>query len=571
MNFSLRPLLISIAIAIAGVALYFGTWWNDPPNVPVEFEASSADYRSPLRVENLGWLGAGTPGDSWKPRRDLPAWPVPDPMDWGADPFDDRNWLSQLEAWRVIDSALSAFYRKGEASPLADAIPMVLAWGPHYRRADEMAKRRMDLNAGQRSLRLSLLIDAFRTGGVDLTDSERDELFDLAKDHAEYLQRPGVMTLNNHGIFEVAGLGRLCEVAADQSWCADGHRVAEEHFDRLVDSQFDEHGVHREHAPSYHFFALTVIERLNLVDLFESGRGRERIELAEEMMGWLVYPDGRYIEVGDSSGQGERLANAANHTACLNADDCYAISPTWRSGYGIVRTLPDEADDEASMLFMMGMRYSLVHKHADDLSFELIEAGRKLLVDSGMYGYENDEYRVYTSSDVAHNTVGLADHAFHPQDLQPFGSALSEPRIENDAFVMAGKIERADLFTQSRTLTYRPSRSLIVRDDLSSDEQRVYASRLHFDRSLNVELEETTAFADLGSGRRMRVDLLDEDCTLSMHRGEKDPHRGWQGGDEYLEIHPTTMVEAQCPGTNRSVTWLVTFNERERARILSSL
>lgn len=53
----------------------------------------------------------------------------------------------------------------------------------------------------------------------------------------------------------------------------------------------------------------------------------------------------------------------------------------------------------------IGPDYQPGHGHCDTLSFELSIDGRRVVVDSGTYGYENDELRAYLRSTAAHNTV----------------------------------------------------------------------------------------------------------------------------------------------------------------------
>ncbi len=47
------------------------------------------------------------------------------------------------------------------------------------------------------------------------------------------------------------------------------------------------------------------------------------------------------------------------------------------------------------------------HSHADIFSYELSYKGKRFIVDSGNYNYENDEYRKYCRSTAAHNTVTI--------------------------------------------------------------------------------------------------------------------------------------------------------------------
>ncbi len=55
----------------------------------------------------------------------------------------------------------------------------------------------------------------------------------------------------------------------------------------------------------------------------------------------------------------------------------------------------------------LGPDYQPGHAHCDMLSFELCIDGRRVVVDSGVHGYDDDETRHYLRSTAAHNTVTL--------------------------------------------------------------------------------------------------------------------------------------------------------------------
>ena len=74
-------------------------------------------------------------------------------------------------------------------------------------------------------------------------------------------------------------------------------------------------------------------------------------------------------------------------------------------GYVIVRSDWAIPSDEASMIFIQGGFFNPTHRQADDFSFEWFEHGRKILSDSGQYGYTRDKWERYFDSTRAHNTI----------------------------------------------------------------------------------------------------------------------------------------------------------------------
>ena len=55
----------------------------------------------------------------------------------------------------------------------------------------------------------------------------------------------------------------------------------------------------------------------------------------------------------------------------------------------------------------IGPDYQPGHAHGDLLSFELSLAGRRVIVDAGVHGYDGDPLRAWCRSTRAHNTVEI--------------------------------------------------------------------------------------------------------------------------------------------------------------------
>lgn len=496
----------------------------------------------------------------WRPRVDLEPWPIPEPINWREDPFGDRNWFAQFHGWRMMDPYLRAFKVAGDASNLSRIVPWMTAWPDFRKTAPPQEQKTLGALGGMRVTRLALLLDGYRSGALELSGDERDVLYALAEEDAAWLMTPGNIALMNHAYFQVFGLELIGRVLHGEPWADRARDVALETFGRLISAQFTDEGVHVENSPCYHFYALDQIKRAGAMENFSSPELNVLLGRAWDVLPWLSFPDGQYADIGDCTGKGQPLRDAADNTVWLD-DTYFGVAPFWRSGYGIVRTLPEVPIDQSSMLLVVGTSMSHTHSHADKLSLELFEFGKRILVDTGKYGYTRDNMRSYVESAVAHNTVGLTTHPVRRADVTLGGTRLSEPRIEEGAFMLGGTVDwstRHYAFRHERQLTYRPGQSMVIQDTLSSDQWQQYASRLHFDRSLEVKLDGRVLTADI-EGHEMRVELVDGDGQVSLHRGEHDPVMGWQSVG-YLKMEPTTMVEAICPGQNRTITWLITFS-----------
>jgi hypothetical protein len=209
------------------------------------------------------------------------------------------------------------------------------------------------------------------------------------------------------------------------------------------------------------------------------------------------------------------------------------------------------------MIFFMGMCHQLAHKHADDLSFELYDQGRKILVDGGKYSYNQNEWRKYFLSDAAHNTVGLWDSALSPNLVKPYGSALATPRIDANEIIFEGNVTKPR-FAQHRTLRFVPRKSLQIHDKLTSDRTNVYASYLHFAQGIELRLEGRAIVGRLQNGSTIAISLSQSDAAVRLFKGSLEPRLGWIS-PSYHKMEPTHTAVAVAEGNTRALTWNIEF------------
>lgn len=492
--------------------------------------------------------------EGWQARSDAEPYLIPEPIAWGVDPFDDLNWVAQWHGWRPMDRFLNAYWFRGEHDGLRRIARWAVSWAAWRADAPPELHKKLGALTGMRATRLGLLLDAHFRGHLDLKEDDLAVLRALADDSAAHLQTPAGIQPMNHGYFQIMGLDLLARVLPDERWSEPSGRRAREALEVLVASQFTPEGVHVENSPVYHRYALRQLQRSGALERMVSADLRALCATAERVHPWYTFPDGGIADIGDSAGPGDPFTDTAGNEVDLDGTR-YAVAPFWRSGYGIVRSLPDVPAEEASMLLVVATSHSHTHSHADKLSFELYEAGRRLIVDSGKYGYVRDPLRTYIAGSSAHNTVGIEGRPIQRTEVLLGGTRAFEPVVEDGAVVLTGEVQwaRGDLqFVHRRKLTYRPGRSLLVRDDLSSESPQRYLSCLHFDRSLDVRPVDDGLTVDLEGGRSMRV--MASGGAIRLQRGEEEPFAGWQSVG-YMQCEPTTVASVVCSGQHRQIEW----------------
>lgn len=178
-------------------------------------------------------------------------------------------------------------------------------------------------------------------------------------------------------------------------------------FDRELERQVTHYGEHFERAPGYHAEMLAAVIEVRDVAWGTDPAFAERCADVGRRMGAfldsLVPPDGDVPLLGDSAfdatpNVGPLLEASGCERRSVSEDGVAdAVGPyfVWRRGGDRVTfdAGPVGADDLPA------------HAHCDLLNVEVSIDGRRLFVDSGVYGYEADEMRAYCRSTAAHNVL----------------------------------------------------------------------------------------------------------------------------------------------------------------------
>ncbi|MFZ1124410.1 MAG: alginate lyase family protein [Candidatus Baltobacteraceae bacterium] len=186
-----------------------------------------------------------------------------------------------------------------------------------------------------------------------------------------------------------------------------------------LNEEFLDDGGHYERSPMYH--AISVEDVLDAHAYLRAALAPEEPALLAELreracagldfLDALLMPDGAIPLFNDSAlGVGPSPAELFAYGAATAGYERpapprgLAVKALTASGYFVIR-------DASSMLVVdcgaAGPRYQPGHAHCDALSYELALAGRRVVVDPGVFDYEPSEARKYARSTAAHNTVSI--------------------------------------------------------------------------------------------------------------------------------------------------------------------
>ncbi|MGY6661232.1 MAG: heparinase II/III domain-containing protein [Glycocaulis sp.] len=487
----------------------------------------------------------------FQPRGDLPEWEYALPLNWSADPFGDLNWQFQLHAWRMLNPLADQYARQHDQAYFDRAVDIARDWKAwHTDRSAPLSWQ--DMATGLRASMLAYLIREARAGRAAISDDGWGDLLQLARAHGEILTRPGFIPDDNHGIFAAHGLMALCQTIGEMPECASGQSLAVRRMEELFAGQFLEDGVHAEHSPDYHWFAMTVFERVASTGWYAQTRFDAGLARARAAAPFLLHADGHQPGLGDS----ERTLRESDHArlpatpdTCLDedGDNCVLLRHFDQAGYVIARSVRG-AREPHSLFFTCGWQ-STIHKHPDELSFEWWAFDGLILADSGKYGYTPDDTRAFVLSRAAHNTVSFGGREPHqPDGGGPFpGACTSEPRQEDGAIILSGAYDPpGPAARHAREIYYRPGESLVVRDRV--EHRGGFSQWFHFAPGIDVSQTGRAGElrADLGASRPSLGIHTDPACSTRLHHGSRQPMQGWMSTG-YGEMTARYTLEVVCP------------------------
>lgn len=518
--------------------------------------SSPATGELPLVLEK-GDFGVFRPGydeqvaDGFRPRPDAAPVRLALPVDWDMDPFHDRNWRFQLHAWRMLEPIWNEFYGTDWDRLRAELLPWVADWHSYHVVRGRLTEFSWyDMAAGIRAQHLALLLKLHGDGLMMLEPLALAMVEQLAVLHVEKLREPGFIAMNNHGLFQLKGL-RLLGVVLDGHPCCAGERgFSATLMRRLLEMQFDGFGMHVENSPDYHGFVLRQFAQIRptlFPEIEEQLSGT--LAKAAEILPWFTFPDRTIAPIGDSGGLGGPFGPGArpDFTMKTASGASFVVRDLTASGYAIVRSARTVPREEASMLVVKGQALSGTHAHADHLGFVLFAHGRHLLVDSGKYSYNRDEWRDYFTSDRAHNVVGLRGMVFGPQHTTTVGAGLHRLAMDGEQVIVEGEVARRGFFRHSRRITYRPTDRIEVLDHIQARPNDAPVAYWHLAPGIDAEKVRGGVELFCNGARLARISVRDAAVSARLVHGAQTPRiQGWVSAS-YKQKAKAVVIEYRAP------------------------
>ena len=213
----------------------------------------------------------------------------------------------------------------------------------------------------------------------------------------------------------------------------------------------------------------------------------------------------------------------------------------------------------------VGPEHQPGHAHCDLLSFELDLAGRPVVVDSGVHGYESDPYREYVRSTRAHNTV-MIDGREQSEMWATFRvGGRAEPlaaawTTDDGRSVFRGAYRPfGGVGTHRRTIAVS-AREVAISDLVEGAPGAPIESYLHLHPDFELTIQNGRVL-----GRAPELDLsihLEGVDEAVVRRGERDPVQGWFCPEFGRALPAATLVMRVAANRGAPFGYRLSWDER---------
>jgi hypothetical protein len=330
-----------------------------------------------------------------------------------------------------------------------------------------------------------------------------------------------------------------------------------------ADEQVLPDGGHYERSPMYHAAVLSdLLEILALcraTDVPVPDRVPDRLGKMRRALRLLIRPDGTLHLLNDAA-NGERPGPLEVMGLARRVLGPESGQPT---GHFVLRETgyhgwvdPAKGDRIIIDAGPPGPSYQPGHAHCDMLSYELDLAGRQVVVDSGVHGYDGDPYREYVRSTRAHNTVGIDGKDQH-EVWATFRMARRGAILEAESSTSDGTFEFRgacrhyhDWRAVHRRLICFEAGSLSVTDLVEGAIGAPVSGWLHLHSDFVVEHEGDHWIAQ-GGDLGLRVEVFGAD-EVDVRRGETEPVQGWHCAEFGRALDAPTLTMRVLSNDGRS-------------------
>ena len=472
-------------------------------------------------------------------------------VEWFHGPIEWTHVLSRFGYWRDLGCA---WWATGNRAYAEDFVFLLKSWVNDNPVPAKPSNRRGTKGSVWRTLEAGIRVDAWFEAMelfMNAPEFDAEAKFLMTRslvEHARYLLAyTTAYRAGNWQVCEASGLAAagimLPEFKESAEWRERGLKFLIQHMQRDVEPD----GAHYELTPGYHTWVMMEFLKISLLCRVNGQEAPGLLDRHEKMFEFLMHlrqPDGTYALVGDAGYARERnfVAESLGVGALMydRPDMRYlgvkeaAESWLWLFGPGVVQKyerlkaeppaftsalLPNANyavmrtgwDKDARFLLFDCARWGGSHSHQDRLQV-IVCAGRELLVDPGIYSYDQPLSGGYLRKSEAHNVLmidGAEQPASNPELLSWHTGA--------DADFASGQIQAKGLRHQRSVLFVKPHYWIVV-DHVFGEGDHELTRLFHFPLEASVQVAGNTAQTGFKTGSNIRLTPTD-DSRLELREG----------------------------------------------------
>ena len=440
------------------------------------------------------------------------------PVDWTMNPQDARAFAHTLFKFQWIDPLVYDYRQAGNVEALEQATDLVL----DFARANPPDGDPVDPDVwddkrtGDRGPYLAYILRAAECEGL-LDAAERELLLALMERHVNVLTDPDLYKPTNHGLFVDLGLTLLARQLDSQPESEEWARLGRDRFAETMNATIvPEEGFWLEHSAGYQILLARTLQRFLEVPGNDSPELAALLKRMQDVVGWLRQPDGRIPQFGDSD------LKAVPAFAERRARDDRGVLELDESGLAVVKA-------PGAYLAVLASYFSDKHKHADALTFDLFDRGRRLITDTGLYHKDKDENFAFAHATRAHSVLTVDGEEFPRDGSGTYGSGIEQTGKGKGIYAVLGRNPAvADQgVDHERLFLYEPGKWLLIADRLRAAEEHRYARFLQFAPGVKVKAERGGGLELSAPGFEGAVTTnAAGDERIELATGERDPLRG---------------------------------------------
>lgn len=475
-------------------------------------------------------------------------------MNWAYNPIGSLAFQARLNDLRFLDPLFYAYRENGDRKALRVAKSIVVDWVKNNPlRAPATARTWFDKVAGDRGPYIAYATRAASCRRMLKSPKLARTLLGSVEQHIRFLSDRDRYSDTNRGLFMDLGLifsGRQMRFLPGATKAR--NRGERRFLGNVRDHVIPGEGMWLEHSSTYQFLTISAIERYLEVIKGNKPFLDQILPTMKDTAAWMTMPDQKTLQNGDAyQEKADRFAQAINR-------EQQGMRFLGESGVAFVK--PHKKRDYLSLL---SNYHSEIHRHSDDLSFDLYENGRRIVSDSGIPDKDFGTPYLYAVSSPAHSVVTV-DGADFPRDREhAYGSGLLASGQGGGwyALLATNPSVQAQGVTHERLLLYKPGSALIVADSLRSDAEHTYRSYLQFGPDFG--LQQTDDGVRLFDGPDQVQVTNESTATLQREvaRGQEDPLLGYVWED-FRDRTPRWVETTIAHGSNVDNVTTLSFDPK---------